>query len=153
MVDALHAAGHPGDGGLWHCYVRQRHLGRLRHGKLLNVAGCGGVVGGAGEGGVGDGVLKGGQSVLVFTVTSSLLTALELLPELRNLFELVDAAPGRRALVGAPLLSGFLTPTSRSLCGFIFHTRWIAHMGVTRPLPSEVGPSDSAQGGSPPNGP
>lgn len=53
----------------------------------LNVAGCGGVVGGAGEGGVGDGVLKGGQSVLVFTVTSSLLTALELLPELRNLLE------------------------------------------------------------------
>lgn len=35
MVDALHAAGHPGDGRLWHCDVGQRHLGRLRHGKLL----------------------------------------------------------------------------------------------------------------------
>ncbi len=35
MVDALHAAGNPGDGGLWHCDVGQRHLGRLRHGKLL----------------------------------------------------------------------------------------------------------------------
>lgn len=26
MVDALHAAGHPGDGGLWHRDVGQRHL-------------------------------------------------------------------------------------------------------------------------------
>lgn len=54
----------------------------------LSVAGCGGVVGSAGEGGVGDGVvLEGGQSVLVFTVTPSLFTALELLPELRDLLE------------------------------------------------------------------
>lgn len=127
MVDALHAAGHSRDGGLWHCDVGQRHLGRLRHGKLLqnmhkdrlfdgenvcvyvctftfalcsiymrllvfqtyylNVAGCGGV-GSAGEGGVGNSVgLEGGQSVLVFTVSSSLFTALEMLPELRNLLE------------------------------------------------------------------
>lgn len=54
----------------------------------LNVAGCGGVVGSAGEGGVGDGVaLEGGQPVLVFTVASSLFTALEVLPELCNLLE------------------------------------------------------------------
>lgn len=38
MVDAFHAAGHPGDRGLWHSDVRQWHLGRLRHGKLLQRA-------------------------------------------------------------------------------------------------------------------
>lgn len=54
----------------------------------LNEAGCGGVVGSAGEGGTGNSVgLEGGQSVLVFTVSSSLFTALEMLPELRNLLE------------------------------------------------------------------
>ncbi len=26
MVDAFHAAGNPGDGGLWHCDVGQWHL-------------------------------------------------------------------------------------------------------------------------------
>ena len=46
------------------------------------------VVGRAGEGGVGDGVvLKRGQPVFVFTVASSLFTALELLPKLCNLGE------------------------------------------------------------------
>lgn len=35
MVNALHTAGHPWDGGLWHCDVGQWHLGRLRHGKML----------------------------------------------------------------------------------------------------------------------
>lgn len=54
----------------------------------LNFAGCGVVVGSAGQGSVGDSVvLEGGQSVLVFTVSSSLFTALELLPELCNLLE------------------------------------------------------------------
>lgn len=52
------------------------------------MAGCGGVAGGAGEGGEGDGVvLEGGESVLVFTAASSLFIALELLPELHNLLE------------------------------------------------------------------
>lgn len=35
VVDALHAAGDPGDGGLGHRDVGQRHLGRLRHGHTL----------------------------------------------------------------------------------------------------------------------
>ena len=35
MVDALHAAGHPGDGGLGHRDAGQRHLGWLRHGRVL----------------------------------------------------------------------------------------------------------------------
>lgn len=39
------------------------------------------------------------------------------------------------------------------LCGFIFHTRWVEHVGVTRPLSSEIGPGDGTKGGSPPNGP
>lgn len=34
MVDAFHAAGNPGDGGLWHCDVGQWHLCWLRHGRL-----------------------------------------------------------------------------------------------------------------------
>lgn len=53
------------------------------------MAGCGGVVGRAGEGCVGDSaVVEGGQSVLVFAVlSSSLFTALEMQPELRNLLE------------------------------------------------------------------
>ncbi len=52
------------------------------------MADCGGEVGSAGEGSVGDAVvLEGGQSVLVFTVASSLFTALELLTELRYLLE------------------------------------------------------------------
>lgn len=38
MVDAFHAAGHPRDRGLWHSDVGQWHLGRLRHGKLLQRA-------------------------------------------------------------------------------------------------------------------
>ncbi len=52
----------------------------------LNVAGCGGVTGGAGEGSVGDGdVLEGRKSALVSLVVSSLFTVLELQPELCNL--------------------------------------------------------------------
>lgn len=65
--------------------------------SYLNLAGCGGVVCGAGEGGVGDGVaLQGGQSVLVFTVASSLFAALELMSELRNLLESNRRAGGDR---------------------------------------------------------
>ena len=41
----------------------------------------------AGRGEGGGGVLKGRQAVLVFAMTTSLLTALELLPELGNLLE------------------------------------------------------------------
>ena len=56
--------------------------------KYLDVAGCdGGVVGSAGVGGVGDGVLERGESLLLFIVASSLFAALELLPELCNLLE------------------------------------------------------------------
>lgn len=61
-------------------WIRQTHY--------LNVAGCGGVVGSAGEGRKGDGVeLERGELVVVFTVSISLFTALELLPELCNLLE------------------------------------------------------------------
>lgn len=43
----------------------------------LNVARGRGVIGGAGEGGIGDGdVLEGGKSVLVLIVMSSLFTTL-----------------------------------------------------------------------------
>lgn len=72
--------------------------------------------------------------LLVLTVMTSPFAAMELLPELGNLFELIGAAPGRRALVAAPLLSTLLTPTSRSLCGFISHTQRVVHMWVSRPL-------------------
>lgn len=52
------------------------------------MAGCGGVDGRAGEGCVGDSVaVEGGQSVLVFTVSSSLFTTLEMQAQLRNLLE------------------------------------------------------------------
>lgn len=86
---------------------------------------------------------------MILRLTTSLLlltTATQLLPELGYLFELVGAAPRRRALVCAPPLSCFFTPTSRCLSGFIFHARGVVHVVVTRPLAGKVGAGDGTQG-------
>lgn len=62
------------------------HFCTFRHD--LNVAGCGGGIGSAGEGSAGDSIaLEEGQSHLVFIVSPSLFSVVELLPELCNLLE------------------------------------------------------------------
>lgn len=94
-----------------------------------------------------------GQELLVSAGPSSVSAALDLMTELCNLFQLVGAAPRRRALVSGPLRCGLVTPTSGSLCGFIFHPVGLGVVGGARPLPAEVGRGDGPQGRSAPNGP
>lgn len=80
--------------------------------------------------------IEGGFALLITMVPTDVLTALELLPQFSNLFKLVSAAPGCRALVRAPpLLLAFIRPGTGGLGGFVPHAGYTGGVGgITGPV-------------------